>query len=112
MLLTAIILFAFAAVLGLSVLVPVLKNNSTSKPMAILHGALAAVGLVLVLIVVLNASGPAPTGSLIFFAVAALGGFVMFGMDIKKKRIPKVLALGHPLLAAVGLIQLILFVIG
>lgn len=110
MLLTAIILFAFAAIFGLAALIPILKNKTTSKPVVFTHGGLAAVALVLVIMATATSSGPAPLPSLIIFVAAAVGGFIMFALDMMKKPIPKILALGHPILAVVGLVLLILFV--
>jgi len=110
MLITAIILFAVAAIFGLVCLVPILQNKPTLKPAVFIHGALAAVGLVLLLIAVVNGTGP--INSLLIFIAAAVGGFIMFALDIQKKSIPKILALGHPILAAVGLVLLLLFVFG
>ena len=47
--------------------------------------------------------------SLAIFIVAALGGFVLLTLDTLKKRIPKPLAIIHPLVAVAGLIILIIY---
>jgi FtsH-binding integral membrane protein len=112
MLLTAIILFVFAAIFGLLVLLSVLKNKTTPKPAVFIHGLLAAAGLAIVAWYVIENSNNAPMASLIVFLVAALGGFVMFGRDMTNRSVPKGLALIHAGAAVVGLLLLVLFVIG
>jgi hypothetical protein len=112
MLLTAIILFALAAVFGLILLTSVLKNQKTSKPAVYIHGLLAASGLAIVAYYVIKNADNAPLLSLIIFLVAAAGGFIMFGRDMTNKSIPKGLAFIHAGAAVIGLLLLILFVVG
>lgn len=50
--------------------------------------------------------------SVVLFGAAALGGVVMLGMRTQEMDIPLPLALGHGLLAAAGLVLLILGVLG
>lgn len=112
--LTAIILFVIAALFGLHILTHVLKSQATPKVSVVLHGLLAAAGLVIVIIAAASASvGGRLLTSLIFFVIAALGGFVMVYFDLGKKQLPpKALALLHPVLAAIGLIILIIYMFG
>ncbi len=110
MLTYSIILFVLAAVFGLVALTAILKGKPTYKPAVFLHGALAAVALVLVVLYAAGDSSAAPLASLTAFVVAALGGFAMFAKDMQKKPVPKYLAIVHPLIAAIGLVLLILFV--
>ncbi len=112
MLVTAIVLFVVAAVFGLVNLIPILKNKPTPKPTVFIHGAVAAVGLLLVIIAVAKESASSPVSALVLFIIAALGGFVLFGFDMQKKPVPKWLAVLHPIIAAVGLVLLIVFVAG
>ncbi len=112
MLTAAIILFVVAAIFGLMNLIPILQNKPTQKPSVFIHGGVAAVGLLLVILAVAKATGPSPVTALILFVVAALGGFVLFGIDMQKKPVPKWLAVLHPVIAAVGLVLLIIFVVG
>lgn len=112
MLLTAIILFVFAAIFGLIVLLSVLKNKTTPKPAVFIHGVLAAAGLVLVALYVIENADNSPLVSLIVFLVAAVGGFIMFGRDMTNKSVPKGLAMIHVGVAVAGLLLLVLFVIG
>lgn len=50
--------------------------------------------------------------SVVLFAAAAVGGLIMLAMRTKEKEVPMPLALGHGLLAATGLVLLILAVLG
>ncbi len=111
MLVAAIILFAVAALFGVMNLVPILKNQPAPKSTVFIHGGFAAIGLVLVILAVAKAAGSSPVTALVLFVVAALGGFVLFGIDMQKKPVPKWLAVLHPIIAAVGLILLIVFVV-
>ncbi len=111
MLFTAIVLFLIAAVFGLMTLIAVLKNNPTSRPTVLIHGAVAAIALLIVLVATVQATGPAPVASLILFLIAAAGGFILFAVDLQKKPLPKWLALVHPVVAALGLVSLIVFVV-
>ncbi|MGE5401665.1 MAG: hypothetical protein ACM3S2_14790 [Ignavibacteriales bacterium] len=109
----AIVLFAAGALFGLHILTHVLQNKATPKVSVVVHGLLVAIGLVMVIAAeVIGGSGRLMT-SMIFFIIAALGGFVMVYFDIMKKQVPpKALAILHPILAAIGLVLLIIYVIG
>jgi hypothetical protein len=109
MLYVAIGVFVVAAVFGLVNLFAIFQNRTTPKVSVFLHGGIAAVGLLMVIVYVAK-HNPSLVTSLIFFAAAALGGIIMFGIDMAKKPVPKLLAVIHPLAAAVGLVLLILFV--
>jgi hypothetical protein len=47
--------------------------------------------------------------ALILFVAAALGGFYMFALDMKKKNSPLAVAYLHALLAVSGFVALLLF---
>jgi hypothetical protein len=106
MLTTALVLLACAALLGALLLTFVLRSRHTPKGIALLHGALAAAGIV-VLIVMWIVSGSTPRGSLALFVVAALGGAVLIIQDLRKGQAPKALALGHGLIALIALALLV-----
>lgn len=112
MLITAIVLFVIAAFFGLILLKSVLRNQPTPKPAVFAHGLIAAAGLVLLLYYVITHAEKLPIASLIVFVIAALGGFVMFFMDMSKKPIPKGIALIHAAAAVIGLVLLLLFTFG
>jgi len=104
---TIIILFTLAALVGLSLLLKVMKGEKPDTRMAILHGALAAVALVLLVIEVYGGNSGLTT-ILALFVVAALGGFFLFFKDLSGKSIPKPVAFIHAGAAAVAFVMLLL----
>lgn len=112
MLITTIILFALAAVLGLILITKVLKDQETPKPVVYSHGAAAAIGLVLLIIAYVNQGDSLLMTSVIIFVIAALGGFIMFGKDIGGNQVPKWLAVVHALAAVTGFILLLIAAFG
>ena len=107
---TIILLFAAAAVLGLTVLIPVLKGKPHSRAASLAHGGAAAVALVLLVVRYLNGATEYQL-AVILFVVAALGGFVLFIRDLQKKSIPKGLALIHAGIAVVAFLLLVFSVL-
>lgn len=112
MLITTIILFALAAILGLVLIIKVFKDEETPKPVVYSHGAAAAVGLVLLILAYMNQGDSLLLTSLLVFIVAALGGFVMFGRDISQRSIPKWLSMVHALAAVTAFILLLFAAFG
>lgn len=100
-----IILFATAASIGGYLLSYVLTNKETPKGVAIVHGLFAAIAIILLAFYSLSHSGLFI--SLGIFVAAALGGLYLFTRDLISHKIPKPVALGHGLLAVIGLISLI-----
>lgn len=112
MLISTIILFALAAVLGLILITKVLKGQETPKPVVYTHGAVAATGLVLLIIAYINQGDSLLMTSVLIFVIAALGGFVMFGKDLTHKAIPKWLAVVHALAALTAFVLLLIAAFG
>ena len=112
MLTTAIILFAIAAVFGLVLLTKILGSKATPKPVVYLHGLIAAIGLVLLIVYSLNPDSKSVAISLTLFIIAAIGGFILFGRDLTKKPGPKWLALVHALAAVTSFIILLTVAFG
>jgi hypothetical protein len=109
MLIMAIVLFAFAALLGLYLLSYVLRDKETPKAVAFIHGPVAATGLILLIIYAYYHS-PSPWVSIILFALAAMGGLMLIYKDLTGHPVPKALALGHGITAIVAFIFLLKFV--
>lgn len=108
----AIALFILGAIFGLFVLTSILRDKPTPKPIVLFHGLFVATGLVLVLIAFLTGQQDKLLGiSLGLFIIAALGGFTLLFKDLLNKPIPKWLAVLHPLVAASGLVVLIVYVL-
>jgi hypothetical protein len=104
---TIIVLFAVAAVFGLTLIIPILQGKTPSRAFVFIHGGLAAVALVLLIVRYMNDAGGVPVSSLVLFVVAALGGFVLVTQDLQKKAIPKPLAVVHAGAAVVAFLILL-----
>ena len=108
---TIILLFAVAAVFGLTLLIPVLQGQTPKRAFVFAHGGIAAIALVMLLLEFMKESNTVPQISVILFVVAALGGFVLFARDLQKKTIPKGLALVHAGAAVVAFLILLFSII-
>lgn len=106
-----ICLFAVAAVFGLTLLVPILKGSNPSRTFVFIHGGIAAIALVMLLLQFFQEGSTVPQLSVILFVVAALGGFVLFAIDLQKKPVPKGLALIHAGAAVAAFLILLLAVL-
>lgn len=101
--------FAVAAVVGVTMALSVFQGKLPSVASAVIHGALAATGLVLLLVAVLahGATGPA-RWALGFLLLAALGGFALaLGFHARKKNLPPGFVVGHASLAVIGFLLLL-----
>lgn len=108
----AVILFAIAA-LGGAVMAIIRFSGKELPPMglAILHGLIAAAGLVALIVAVIGS--PASTKAviaLVLFAGAAIGGFVLFSYHLRRQALPKPYVVIHGLVAVVAFVILLLAV--
>jgi hypothetical protein len=108
---TTIGFFALAALLGMYLLTLVLRGKETPKAIVFSHGTMAVIGVVLLVIYIIR-GGPDPWESLVLFVLAAAGGLYMVSRDLTGRPIPKVLAIGHGLLAVCGFVLLLIFAFG
>ena len=112
MLFVAIAFFLIAAVLGTFLVIAILKNKPTYKPVVFMHGSVAGIALLtFITYVALGHTAPLLITSLVLFILAALGGLTMFTLDMSGKPVPKAFALGHPVLAIISLVLLIVYVV-
>jgi hypothetical protein len=104
-----VVLFAIAAVIGLTMAIAAFQGKFPPVPSAVLHGLLAASALVLLLIAVLSQGFAGPAAwALGLFVIAALGGFTLaFGFHARKKPLPKGMVAGHALIAVIGFVLLL-----
>jgi hypothetical protein len=103
-----IILFAVAAVGGLTLAVMRFRNQPLPMPLALVHGAVAAIALVILLVVALGASGTSLLKlALGGFVVAALGGFFLFSFHVRKRQLPIPVVVIHGLVAVAAFITLL-----
>ena len=104
----AVACFAGAGLLGLFLLSYVLRDIPTPKGLVFIHGPLAALGIVSLLVAwAISAQGPLL--SLGLFIAAALGGFFLLYRDLARGRVPKSIALVHGSLALGALVLLLQF---
>ena len=109
MLVVAAVLFALAALGGIILATLHLKKNDTPVSLALVHGLAAAVGLVLLIIVVTQMPSTGLAGvALVIFLIAALGGFVLFAMHLMRKPLPRGLIFVHGLAAVVAFVLLLI----
>ena len=110
----AILVFALAAVAGLTMAIGVFKGRTPSVGVAVIHGLFAATGLVLLLIAVFNqGAGNAARWALYLFLIAAIGGFTLaLGYHARKRPLPTGLVAGHALLAVAAFLILVVGVLG
>ena len=104
-----VLIFAIAAVIGLTMAIAAFQGKFPPVPSAVLHGVLAAVALVLLIIaVVVHAATGSAVWALGFFVVAALGGFTLaFAFHARRRSLPKGLVAGHAVLAVIGFLLLL-----
>ncbi len=107
-----LVLFGIAALGGLLLATLRLKNRALPMPLALIHGAVAAAGLVALLLLVLANGGAHNAGvALVLFVVAALGGFFLFSFHLRNKPLPIPVMAVHALVAVAGFALLLLGVL-
>jgi hypothetical protein len=105
---TALILFGVAAAGGLLLVFLRVTNKPLPTALALLHGALAASGLVALAMSVFGAGGPNGARlALGLFVLAALGGFVLFSFHLRKKQLPMGIVMVHALVAIAAFLILL-----
>lgn len=105
-----IVLFAIAAAGGLGLATLRFRGRTLPLGLALLHGALAAAGLVALILAVIGAGAAVPTlakTALVIFLLAALGGFFLFSFQLRKKPIPIGVMIVHALAAVTGFVVLV-----
>jgi hypothetical protein len=112
MLYVSIALFAFAAVLGLTILIKWLMKKEASRAVIYSHGLVAASGLVLLIVYAMQNPEHFPKASIILLVISAVAGFYMFFKDMKHKTSPLAIAFVHALVALGGFVTLLFFVLG
>lgn len=104
----ALALFAVAAAGGLFLAYLRFSNKPLPLPVALLHGALAASGLVVLASVALGADGTNRARlALGVFVLAALGGLTLFSFQLRKKQLPLPIVALHGLVAVTAFLILL-----
>lgn len=108
----AAVLFALAAVLGITLATLVTKGRERPLGIVLTHGALAAAGIIALLIAVVGDGATLAVWALVVFVLAALGGFVLFWMDRTNRPLPMPMVGGHGLVAVVAFVVLLVALFG
>src|SRR5665213_2613614 len=90
MLTLAICFFIIAALFGLFVLFHILFDKPTPKTAVLIHGCVAAIGVLLVFYANYQQPSMFLITCLIIFVIAALGGLTLLFFDLRNKPIPKI----------------------
>lgn len=106
MLMYAVISFAVAAVLGLIMAASIFRGALASWALSLVHAALGATGLVLVLLAVFNGSGGLIPVGVVVLLIAALGGFYLAYLHLQNKVAPSGVVLVHAGVAVAGFLIL------
>jgi hypothetical protein len=113
MLTYALIAFAIAALGGLFLSSHVLRGKFAPWVVSIVHALLGATGLLMLLSeVVQGTAGSRATAALALLVVAALGGFYLASLHLRKTIAPKGIVFLHAGLAVVGVLVLLSAVLG
>lgn len=109
----ALVLFGMAATAGLRLAYLRATNKPLPISLARVHGLLAASGLVVLTISVLDGTASS-LGRIAFFVFvgAALGGFTLFSFHFRKKPLPLAIVAAHGLTAVVAFVVLLVAVVG
>lgn len=110
MLKLAVLIFAVGALGGLILATSVLRGRLASWPLSLLHMALGATGLVLTAIVVLGGTSDVASIvpiALLILVVAALAGFYLASIHVRRVPPPKAAVLAHAGIAVVGFLLLV-----
>lgn len=104
----ALVLFALAALGGLFLAYLRMTDKPLPMPVALVHGGVAAAGLVALLLAVLSGGAPDQAKvALGLFVVAALGGFYLFSHHLRKRQLPLGVVGIHGLVAVVAFVLLL-----
>lgn len=114
MLIAAAILFAVAAVGGATMAIMHFRGRTPPPvPLALVHGLLAAAGLVVLILALLETSfAGLGAAALAIFLVAALGGFYLFSLHLRGKPLPSPVILIHGGAAVVAFVILLAQLLG
>jgi len=108
-----VVLFAIAALGGVTLVWMKFSGKTLPWPLIIGHGIFAAAGLVALIASVIQNSGIALMNvSLVLFLIVAVGGFTLFSFQLRKKALPNALILIHGGAAVIAFLLLLFAVAG
>ncbi len=107
-----VVLFAIAALGGLTLAIMKFSGKELPLSLATIHGIFAAAGLVaLIVLVVQTRTNALLNVSLLLFVIVALGGFVLLSLQLMKKAQPPALVVAHGLGAVISFVVLLFAVL-
>jgi hypothetical protein len=114
MLVYALIVFAIGAVGGLTLAgVYVLRGRLAPWALSLLHAALGAIGLLLLIYAALTTGiSGAALAALVILVIAALGGFYLASIHLRGQVAPKPVVFIHASVAVIGFLALLGAVLG
>ena len=108
----ALIIFAIGAIGGLVLANNVLRGKLAPWAVSLLHALLGATGLVLLLIALLHGAVNLVCIAFVILVVAALGGFYLASLHLRKKVAPAAVVIIHASVAVIGFLLLASIVFG
>lgn len=106
-----IVLFAIAAIGGLTLVTMKFSGKTLPWSLIIGHGLFAAAGLVaLIAAVIQNSALALMNTALVLFLIVAIGGFILFSFQVRKKDLPNALIVIHGGLAVISFLVLLIAV--
>jgi hypothetical protein len=107
-----VVLFAIAALGGLTLASMKFMGKAMPMPLALGHGIFAAAGLVTLIVnVVQSRINTLMNVSLLLFFIVAIGGFTLFSLHLMKKRQPTMLIVAHGLGAVISFSVLLIAIL-
>jgi len=105
---SALVIFAIAALGGLALASFVLRDRLAPWPLSILHAALGAIGLIILLYAAFTAGiSKGALTALVILIIAALGGFYLASIHLGQKVAPKPVVFVHAGVAVIGFLTLL-----
>jgi hypothetical protein len=110
---SALVVFAIGALGGIALASFVLRGRLAPWPLSLLHAALGAIGLIIVLYAALTAGiSKAALTALVILIIAALGGFYLASIHLRSKVAPRPIVFVHAGVAVIGFLTLLGVVFG
>jgi len=109
---TALVFFALAALGGLALGTMHIKKRDVPIGLALVHGLLAATGLVLLILGIGQAAAGGSVAALVIFVLAAMGGLFMFTNHLRRRRPPTAIILVHGAAAVTAFLVLLIKFLG
>jgi hypothetical protein len=109
----ALIVFAIGALGGIALASFLLRGRLAPWPLSLLHAALGAIGLLIVLYAALATGiSNAALTALVILIIAALGGFYLASIHLRGNVAPKPIVFVHAGVAVIGFLTLLGVVFG